>query len=274
MEFKRHDIEYASKKDWINIIPIGDIHLGNSGCDIDKIRDMVEWIKSHEDNTYWIGMGDYIDAINYSDPRFDPKTINKKFFLEGDIDKIIQFQIEEVTDLFKPIRNSCLGLLRGNHEETIRKYYHYDVLYEMAKDLELPRSLLLYDTSIIRTVFKRAKSREKSCIDIFCAHGNIGGRTYGSKANRLHDLMKYFKADIYLLAHSHIKQSQSCNQIYFDKRGTERKRKVVMAMTGCFLQGYSRGKTSYCEKWLFPPTDTGVIKLQINPYTRDKHVSL
>ena len=271
MEFNKIDVKADSRGDWFKIVPLGDVHVGNSNCDMQAFKDMVDWIKN-KDKCMWVGMGDYIDAINYSDKRFDPKTISTKYLIEGDIDKCIQMQIQDFVDIVEPIKDKCIGLLRGNHEETIRQHYHYDVLYELAKELELPRKMLLYDTAVLRLHFKIFG--QKRNYDVFLAHGNVGGRSPGVKANRIHELHKFFQADIYLLAHSHIKQAQLSTLLYFNNRGTLCKKKIVDAYTGCFLRGYERDKTSYVEKWLFPPTDIGSIKIELKPETGDKHVSL
>jgi len=608
MQYLKHVIGYNSKTEWFNIIPLGDIHLGHAGCDFRYLKDMLKWIEE-KSNTFWIGMGDYIDAINYSDPRFDPKTVMAKYLVQGDIDKIIQMQIEDIVDLFEPIKGKCLGLLRGNHEEcysedtmvltkngwkkynelkigeeiltwrkpdgfgdgvleyqpikriaiydyngeaihiigskidlvvtpshrmvvksssssyqvvpaylvkankkgwtnyvpisgewnglpcnltddeikligwlisegsieysqnkqprisihqsifvnekkveeinqiiknldfnphtyihknnvkswrfnveeskkilelmdgdikhiprvlldgskkqlmillntmikgdgtvwkqnrqpkayytsdiklvhqleelilkigwnptitirkghlteirdkeyqtkdgyvvgfwrqtkyngiqskkiiwykgkvwcpevdntfivvkrnnkicisgnTIRKHYHYDVIYEIVKDLGLDRSLLLYDVANVRLVFRRqvnSHALPSHVFDFVVAHGNVGGRTYGYKANRISQLKQWFIGDVYLLAHSHIKLAQTSNMIYFDYRGNQKKKKIVEAYTGCFLRGYERGKTSYVERWLYPPTDIGVVKIMLQPESGDKHVSV
>jgi len=223
-------------------------------------------------------MGDFLDAINYTDPRFDPKTISSKYLLSGDLDKLVQMQIKDMVELLTPIKDKCLGLLRGNHEESIRKYNQYDVLYEIAKDLDLDRSLLLYDTSIIRLLFRKksllGKTARSRQIDIFVSHGNAGGRTYGYKSNRLAELSKWFIADIYLLAHSHTKQAQSSTQIYFDRNGNQRKKKIISAVTGCFLKSYEVEKHGYAERMCLPPTDIGVTKIMIQPETGDIHISL
>lgn len=273
MEFLKHKLSYSSKSDVVNIIPLGDIHLGNINCDEGALRQLINYIAQKEE-TYWIGMGDYIDAITYSDTRFDPKTVSCKYLKGGDIDKIIQLQIDDLTKLFYPIKEKCLGLLRGNHEEAIRKHYHYDVIYEIAKNLDLKRDLLLYDTAIMRLNFKREKSKQSTDYDIFLSHGNMGGRTYGYKSNRIQELHKFFLADIYLVAHSHIKQAQISNTIYFDRWGRERKKKIIDAMTGCFLKGYEMNTTSYIEKKMLPPTDIGVVKIMLTPSRKDLHVSL
>jgi predicted phosphodiesterase len=273
LEFNRVNIETDSKAEWYKIIPLGDTHIGNCNCDLQSFKNIIEWIRTKE-NCVWVGMGDYIDAINYSDKRFDPKTISTKYLAEGDIDKCIQMQINDFIDLIEPIKDKCIGLLRGNHEETIRQHYHFDVLYELAKELELPRKLLLYDTAMIRLHFTRCKSSSRHDYDVFLAHGNIGGRTMGYKANRINELHKFFQADIYLLAHSHIKQAQLSDLIFFNNRGVECHKKLVDAFTGCFLRGYEMDKSSYIEKWLYPPTDIGCVKLELKPENGDKHVSL
>lgn len=273
MEFNRICIKTNSKADWYKIVPLGDVHLGNCNCDLQAFKDMVSWIQS-KDDCLWVGMGDYIDAINYSDKRFDPKTISTKYLVEGDIDKCIQMQIQDFVDIIRPIKDKCIGLLRGNHEEAIRQHYHFDVLYEIAKELALPRKMLLYDTAVIRLHFDRDKSKSRHDYDMFLAHGNVAGRSQGAKANRINELHKFFLADIYLLAHSHIKQAQLGTLLYFNNRGTLCKKKVIDAYTGCFLRGYERDKTSYVEKWLYPPTDIGCIKIELKPENGDKHVSL
>ena len=275
MEFRKVELPY-SNSEWVKVIPIGDVHLGNSSADITKLKAIIDYVKNKE-NTYWVGMGDYIEAINYSDPRFDPKSVDAKYLVGGDIDKIVQLQIKDIVELFRPIKDKCLGLLRGNHEETIRKYYHFDVLYEMAKDLDLDRDLLLYDTAIVRLLFKQGffeKSKHSRQIDMLVSHGNAGGRTYGYKSNRLAELTKWFVADIYLLAHSHTKQTQSSTQIRFDRYGNQKKKKTIYAITGCFLKSYVVGKNSYAEKLCLPPSDIGVVKIMIQPKTGDLHISL
>jgi len=276
MQYLKIKIPYKSSE-WIKLIPLGDIHLGNSSVDLVKLKAIVKYIQEKK-NTYWIGMGDYVEAINYSDPRFDPSTVDIKGLTLKNLDKLVQLQIKELVEVLEPIKEKCIGLLRGNHEEVIRKFNQYDVIYEIAKDLDLDRSLLLYDTAIVRMLFERKAVLGKSChskqIDILVSHGNAGGRTYGYKSNRLSELAKWFIADVYLLAHSHTKQAQSSTQIYFDRSGNQQKKKTISAITGCFLKSYDVDKNSYAEKMCLPPTDIGVAKIMIQPETGDIHISL
>ena len=268
MQYNEIKIKYHSKKEWFNLIPIGDVHLGHIGCELKKLKELVDWIANKE-NTYWLGMGDYIDAINYTDPRFDPKTVD---ISRAEMDKIIQIQIEKIIDIFEPIKDKCLGLHRGNHEETIRRHYIYDVVYEMAKEMGLQSNQILLDAAITRLKFNRLKARHS--FDIFSTHGNVGGRKGGIKINRLEDLIGFFDADVYLIAHAHIKASEIKTQLYYDNHGNLKQKKKILAVTGAFLKGYEHNQTSYVEKWMYPPTDIGVVKIMFQPETGDIHISL
>jgi hypothetical protein len=266
MEVNEVDIKFKSRSDWFYVVPIGDIHLGNACCDIEKCKEMVNWIKEH-DNVWWIGMGDYVDCVNYSDKRFDPSTVDKKYL--DNLSNAVPRQIEDVIELLGPIADKCLGLHRGNHEETIRLRYHYDVMYEMWKAFNVP---MLKDSAITRLHFNDGKGH-RAAFDIFSTHGSAGGRKGGGKINRLEDMIGFYDADVYLMGHSHIKETETKSTIYVDNQMNLKVRKRILAVTGCFLNGYQEGVSSYVEKWGFPPTDTGVVKLMFNPRKKDIHIS-
>jgi len=269
MEIIIKNIKISNSRNlWIKLIPLGDIHLGNTGCDLKKLKEQINYIKEKKD-CYWVGMGDYVDSINYSDKRFDPTTVAEPFI--SHLSNCIPLQIETLAKLLAPIKDKCLGLLRGNHEEKIRLQHHYDIIYEMRKvlGLDIPD---LKDAAIMRLRFNALRGGSY-IFDIFVTHGNVGGRKGGAKVNRLEDMIGYMDADIYLMGHSHIKVTESRSVLYVDNNLNLKYRKRVLACTGCFLNGYTKGIPSYVEKWNYPPTSTGCIKLMINPRRHDIHVS-
>lgn len=264
-------LKTRSTKEWIYVIPLGDLHLGNAGCDIDKFKRQVNYIKS-KSNCYWIGMGDYLDCINYTDKRFDPSIMPEPF--RSNLDNLLPFQVAYFIKLIKPIINKCIGLHRGNHEEKIRLRYHYDVMQEInrAFDFELK---MLKDTAITRLKLCYENSNTVGMYEIFSTHGCAGGRKNGSKLNRLEDMIGYVDADIYLMGHSHVKTTSSRSVLYLDKNKRIKHKKRVMAVTGCFLNGYKEGASSYVEKWGFPPCSTGCVKLMLKAPEggKDIHIS-
>lgn len=256
------------RNDWIYIVPLGDFHVGNTGCALAKLKRQVEYIKNKV-RCYWIGMGDYVDCINYTDKRFDPDTVAEPFC--NHLANCVPLQVETVIKILEPIKHKCLGLLRGNHEEKIRLKYQFDILEKMSRafDCDIP---LLKDSAILRLRFVRSKD-STYVFDIFCTHGCSGGRKGGAKVNRLEDMIGYVEADIYLMGHSHIKITESRSVLYADINMNLKHKKKVMGVTGCFLNGYQKGKSSYVEKWGFPPTSTGSVKIMINPRRHDVHIS-
>jgi len=267
MEVNKKRIDYKSKNDEYYIVPIGDVHIGNKGCELQRFKDMIQWIKD-KPNCMWLGMGDYIDCINYTDKRFDPDTIDKKYLNE--LSNCVPMQIQDFIELVRPIADKCLGFHRGNHEEKIRLQYHYDVMYELWKEFGKPD---LEDSSYTILDFHRC-DKDIQRITIFSMHGCAGGRKGGNKINRLEDLIGDHEADIYLIGHSHVKSCEIKSQLFVDNRCNVKQRKKVLGVTGSFLRGYVQGCSSYIEKAMLPPTDLGVIRLNIKPFVRDIHVSI
>jgi len=276
MELNDVEIIYERKGEKFRLIPIGDIHIGNRGCDLKKLRRVIEWIANKE-NTYWIGMGDMIDAINYTDKRFDPSTVTPKYL--KDLNNAVYEQISDLKDLFEPIQEKCIGLHEGNHETTIRRRYHVDVIKNLCQEWDTP---YLGYSAFTRLKFVRISKGTKghgsrATFTIYSTHGRVGGRKGGAKVNRLEDLMSWFDADIFLMAHSHKKITTTLTQLgVTGKRGNRRLiyKKKIGAVTGAFLQGYiTQGGIGYTELWNYPPTDLGVVKITITPDGRDLHIS-
>lgn len=268
MEVNTVNVDYKSRQDRFTLIPIGDTHIGNKGCDLHRLRELIEWIRQKE-NCYVICMGDYCDCINYTDPRFDPRTVEDKYL--NDLSNAVAMQTEDFIRVITPIADKIIGFHRGNHEELIRGRYHWDVMHEIYKAFGKPE---LNDTAITRFHFKRNKNRDIHCFDVFSQHGRVGGMKGGNKINRLEDMIGYVDADIYLIAHAHIKEAEIKTQLFLDNRHHIRHKKKILGVTGSFLRGYTEGSSSYVEKWMLPPTDLGVIKITIIPDKDDVHVSI
>jgi len=271
MELIDKSIPYKSAKETFKIYFIADQHIGSKGCDEHKIKRDIDRVAS-EPNSYWIQGGDAIDGIVPSDlKRFDPTTIDPKFLT--DLDNICHKQIEHFMSLYEPIKDKCLGVHRGNHEEHSRKYYHYDVLGKVCIDWAVPE---LKDTAMLRLKFVRSSpgltaKPSSNVITIFSAHGNVAGRRSGGKVNRLEALMGQFDADIYFLAHGHKKITHSASMLTVPKGGELKllTKKKVGAMTGSYLRSYQEGSTCYAEKGMYAPSDLGCVAVRIKPFERE-----
>jgi predicted phosphodiesterase len=256
------NIMCKGRSDKIQIIPIGDTHLGCKNNDTKKLIALVEYIRKTP-QTYWIGMGDYVDSINYSDKRFDPKSTD---YL-SELDDISEAQIRELVKIFSPIKDRCLGLLGGNHEEKIRLRYHRDILSDICRRLNVDN--LTY-SMMMRVYFKRSTGRGASKnVVIFAHHGHGGGRAVSGKLNMVLSKAKSYDADIYLVGHCHLKANLDGERICMSHgRGEGRiySKKQLFATTGSFMKSLGDGYSPYSEVAGYEPIPTGVIKITIEPF--------
>lgn len=275
MEINLKRIKYKSRSDRFMIVPIGDCHLGSCNCDLDKLKRLLEWCVATP-NVYVILMGDLIECISYAggEKRFDQDTIAEPY--KSNLPRLIQLQTEDILTIFEPLAKTgrILGYHRGNHEESARKKYTTDICYELWREWKgaIP---MLKDVALTRLQFERLGGTV-STLDIFSAHGNVAGRTEGSKINRLTNIMSMFDADVYFIAHGHSKLTLSKSVLGLNHTDEMRlvERKKVAGMTGSFLKTYGQNGTScYAEKSLYPPSALGVIKVTFSPMSYDLHIS-
>jgi hypothetical protein len=110
------------------ILFIGDIHLGHPNCEINRVKEMLNYaVKSH---TYVLLMGDLLEAST------------RDSIGDGVYHQLInpQQQMEEMTEILRPLADEDLiiGLLQGNHENRISKLTSIDVSKVMADNLRVP----------------------------------------------------------------------------------------------------------------------------------------
>jgi predicted phosphodiesterase len=260
MRLLSYNIKVNSRSTKINLIPIGDVHCGSKNSNEDKLKKLVEWILKQKD-TYVILMGDLIEAINVSDPRFDIDSL-----IEGgkEVNNLLFRQIDRIVKLLKPIKGKIIGALEGNHEAKAKQKYHSDVTSIICEKLGIEN--LTY-SALIRLRISRQKGNGR-IITIYAHHGFGGGNTIGGKLNKISKLATNFDANIYLMGHVHDKYVFASEQLAISQRGEPRliANKKVFALTGSFFETYVDGYSSYAEKMAYAPIPTGVIKLVIVPF--------
>jgi len=235
------------------IEPLGDLHVGNLGFVEEKLKKRVNAI-AKERNRYWIGMGDYIEAIyptsgGITDKRFTHKHIDRRFLTPED-------QIDYVVKLLEPIKHKCFGLLTGNHEWKLEDRYGINITKMIADRLGVDA---FGPMAFIRLFLKGMKTP----IIIFTLHGHYTGRKTGGALNKITDLASYFDADIYFMGHVHkrLVHKEDCitvqgNEIIQATR--------LFALTGSFLRSYSLGVETYVERKALPPGRIGTITVRVD----------
>ena len=269
MEVSNFVIPYRSKTEWIKIIPIGDIHLGDKNCDYDYLKKLIKWIEE-KDNRYTILMGDLINFVAHFDRRYDPDTVDYRF-------PTPESEYKEIRKLFTPLaeKGRIISCLEGNHEAVCKKHAIFDVTRNLAHDLRINYGGYC---TFVRLQFRRLGregqvNRRRSLI-LFATHGNGFGSRMGAKINRVEDLTRYIDASIYLHAHNHSLAVFPMVKLSCDSRGNIVQKKIIGANTGCFLKSWEKGITSYAERKGYGPSKVGVVKIMIRPENLDIHASI
>ena len=253
-------IPYKKANAEFKLYAIGDCHVGTIHCTEHDLKRKVQEIKASK-NTFWIGMGDYAEFITPSDPRWDGGGIADWV----DKEDIGYSQEQFVINLFRPIKEKCIGMLTGNHEHSIFKHSHQNVQKHITDALGVPN---LGYSSFVHLNFKRENSAERHLVKCCFTHGNAGGSTEGWKLNALMRWMKQNDADIYGYAHVHDYIPKSFTRLGTNDKGIITNKVSIGATTGSWFRTYTQGiHSSYGEMKCYPPNELCSAMYTINPST-------
>lgn len=252
-------IKLDKKDDIIHVRPLGDIHFGNLGCDMNAIQKSIDYIAKRDDH-YTIGMGDYIDNVmawaqGGVDKRWNPETVDRKMLTTEE-------QIETFERLWKPIAHKTWGLLAGNHEwKTINQKRF---IKEFCKPFNL--------NYLGRLAFLNVQISHGSKIlhdFLFCVmHGGYAGMMAGGAVNRMKMISGDFDADIFLMGHSHDLWTRTGTKMVYNKKlNALDEKKILYANTGTFLRGYVKGIDSYIEINPREAKRVGTVTITLNAET-------
>lgn len=245
----------------IKVFMVGDIHGGTIHCAEDKIKRKVKEIAETKD-AYWVGMGDYCEFITPNDKRFDPSQKAIAGWVEQD--NIAESQTKWIVDLFSPIKDKCLGLLYGNHEESIRRFNHDNVQKNICERLSVTN---LGFSCFLTLNFRRAK-KASGQVKFSLIHGASSAITEGAKVMALMRFMKAMEADIYAYGHVHDYIPKSLSRMTVSDAGRIKQRVSIGATTGSWFRTYTQGViASYGELKAYPPTEICCAVFTINPET-------
>ena len=249
------------------LYPLGDLHLGVVHCDEDLLRAKVQEIKSLGKKAFWLGMGDYGDCITPSDfKRWDGKILAS--WMKDKADNIGPTQVKRVDEILSPIWGQCLGLIEGNHDDNIRRYNHYDFMYELLEKANRKHSVPYAGVScFVRLNFKRENSNESHDIIIHARHGEGAARTSGARALAVLRLaMSMVNAHITLSGHLHGQESPDVPERIVLKNGRIKSMETIATMTGAWIKAFMQGvPPCYLKRWGSPPSTLGCPRMVIEP---------
>ena len=258
------------------IVPLGDVHIGAAACDEALFRRVVDRIAADPD-CYWLGLGDYCEFINRRDKRFDPASCADWMTL-ADLSDIAKVERDRFLDIVKPIAGKCLGLLTGNHEDAILRYFERDIYREIVTAIkqwggfEADHDLAFGYYGWLQLAFYWGADKRGGSTTIIgnVHHGFTGGRLGGGKALNMERWLWTHAADFVLFGHSHNADTYRRAGEYIDRYGHIKQHVRMGGYGGSFLATVNDGGPStYSERKGYLPLPVGGIELEVRPGARD-----
>lgn len=190
-------IDLPSELEKVEILPLADLHLGDGCCDVDLIKENIEYIRNH-DGVYTILNGDIINNSTKSSV--------------GDVygeELTPMQQLERAYELLNVIKDKILCITNGNHENRTYKMDGIDLMEILARELGVADrytkgSAVLFIKVGNNERFKNFTRGHKFLYTIYCNHGFGGGKKPGGKVNSLESMADVVDCDIYLMSHTHL----------------------------------------------------------------------
>lgn len=269
---------YPSRSSTFQLWYLTDWHVGAKAFDEKLFKQHVQQIAETQ-NAYWIGGGDYIEAISHvGDKRYNPEVLADWALGHNDV---MGVQVEHATKLVEPIADKCLGLGVGNHEFQADKHYSRQIYWEIVSIIsrmaKTPPEELAYGVhGFILPTFRRgnAKSFGNSWqFVIYAHHGFGGGRLPGGHALTLNRVLGDYHCDLALMGHRHVLQITP-KMITLPGKVTAQTRQAfgifMPSYLGQYLDPLENGKPvdTYPELFGLPATPLGAFPITVHPMER------
>ena len=152
--------EYAlSSNETVNIIPIGDFHIGSAQFNMEFYEYMLNTIKKLKNRRIYL-MGDLLEAAS-------KKVGNSAFSTSMSLEE----QKAYLIDTIKPFKEDIIGYCIGNHEARLIKDYDFNIVADISRELGIQYYNQNIDTFKINDF----------CLDIFTRHGKgSSGKSYSA----------------------------------------------------------------------------------------------
>ena len=238
----------------IIIYLIADVHAGSAQCNLEKFKQVIAEIKQIK-NAYIVLNGDLID-----------NALKDSISFEYDGQSPSQ-SIYTICDILKPVADRILCINSGNHELRSKKLSEIDPNLFVATILGVQDKYSDGSSILLVTLPNVPRKGVSTLYTIFCYHGNGGGTRAGSKANKVEDMAKICRTDVYMMSHVHMPMVFKEDYLEIDKSSyMVRQRTSSFVVSNSFLD-YG----GYGERKGYVPTTIAVPKVHLTCKRREEH---
>jgi len=204
--------KYKSTKP-IEIVALGDIHLGSPECDIEMLKNIVSKIKKRKCKV--ILMGDLIDMGLRESPG---TSVYEQTMSPSQ-------QVKEIVKILTPIKSQILSSVTGNHCYRISKSCGIDISEQIATALGCNYGKYQCVNNI---------KINNQTYNIFSTHGSGSGQTTESRINSFKKYLEQIDTDIIVAGHCHDLADRIFNKRTINSKGFDIKI-THLVLAGNFL---------------------------------------
>lgn len=212
----------AATVDWdgptLRLYLVGDTHVGSDACEEKRIERLAA-IVADDPCGRVVGLGDYIEAIAYTDKRFDARGVKQPIKPE-DIEDPFQEQALRYAKLWRSTKGRWAAVIRGNHETVALNRYHFDATACIARELGAPYLGGSDEGGWLQVRMKEA-GKLRNSVSLYVQHGWGGGEMRSADAGKLQRLLWRKAADVVAIAHVHRPMVFPETVEYIDRAGWE-----------------------------------------------------
>lgn len=226
-------VNLPTEENNIKLYVLSDTHLGDPCADIDKVREVINFIKETP-NCYCILLGDLLNTA----------IVNGKSDIYSETLNVKQAQ-ELALELLLPIKDKIIAMTPGNHENRVWRSVGVDISLWLAEKLGI-QDRYRNNFLALDLLFGKDTNGYPYCLKVAGQHGGYGGgRKLGAAMNALEDVDGIIaNADIYIRAHTHQQVSGQRDVYLFNEKGNIEKHTKHYFNAPAFLRtgGYGLDK--------------------------------
>lgn len=209
----------------MNIIAIGDFHIGSSQFDNGFFKQMLKQIKDLPRKRIYL-MGDCLEVASKG-------VGDSAYQTECSVDEQREYFINNI----KPFKDDIVGYCMGNHEYRLNKDFGYNIVKDICRELDIEYFNQNIDTFKINDFD----------FSVFTRHGKGSSQRKHLAMGKLEKATQDIISDLYLEGHNH--RTMFWNQL---KRFSDGYKRVYYGYTGHFLKYDGYADQQYLQ--LEPPS--------------------
>lgn len=241
---------YKGEHEYVNLYPLGDLHIGSPYFDVRVLKQALERIDAERENSRIIIMGDLIESATKTSVGagvYEQKMMPME-------------QINKAVEILRPYADLIDAVVTGNHEQRIYKMSGVDVMEHFCVKLGIPDRYLGY-YGVVKYAWN------KRCYNVAVWHGAGGGATTGGALNKIEKQAAMVFADVFLMGHVH-KRAATMRDLYVPDPQNNRINRITQhfVITGSALDHAG----SYAEEMGLPPSTKGFPRIKLGGRTLKK----